>query len=199
MAIVVSQRRSFRLRFVVAKRPPQVGSAQAHYAIEMLGAPSCRQHYSYDMRAAPLREARTTAYSRRGWLWMPYRLRGARRACEPALYRVSLQAIARIVGYPDGFFFVTVGDDRQHRPEDFLAGDPHVVAHAEEYGRPHEPAGIHAVRQPLAAGDQPRLPRCRPGCNSARVRCFTLTTEPTVLSELLQYRKNSKAPCTLLF
>ncbi len=45
-----------------------------------------------------------------------------------------------------------MGDHRQHRPEDLLAGDPHVVAHPGEDRRADEPATLPALGQPLAAG-----------------------------------------------
>ncbi len=52
---------------------------------------------------------------------------------------------------------VVVGDDGQHRPEDLLLGDRHVVGDVGEDGRRVEVAlGQLAVREDLAAGQQPR-------------------------------------------
>src|SRR6202022_2334487 len=48
------------------------------------------------------------------------------------------------------------GNDRQHRPEDLLARNGHVVADVCEQRRPHEPAG-EPVRPAFAAGEQRAL------------------------------------------
>src|SRR5207249_141692 len=49
------------------------------------------------------------------------------------------QAVHRVVGDAHRVFLVLVGNDGQHRAEDFLAGDGHVVPHSAEHG------GLHVV------------------------------------------------------
>jgi hypothetical protein len=45
---------------------------------------------------------------------------------------VGLQPVAGVVGDRDRFGFVAIGDDAQHRPENLLARNPHLVGHKSE-------------------------------------------------------------------
>ena len=56
----------------------------------------------------------------------------------------------------DRVLLVVVGDDRQHRPEDLLLRDRHVVAHVGEDRRLHEVAAVEALGRLRAAGDELR-------------------------------------------
>ncbi len=67
-----------------------------------------------------------------------------------------MQAIDRVVGDGDRLFVIRVGNDRQHRPEDLLARDGHVIADVGEQRRPHKPA-VEPARPTLAAGKQRAL------------------------------------------
>ena len=46
---------------------------------------------------------------------------------------VARKAIGGVVGDRDGLLFAVVGHDRQHRSENLLARDRHVVAHVGEH------------------------------------------------------------------
>src|ERR1700722_18333789 len=69
---------------------------------------------------------------------------------------VGLQPVAGVIGNRDSFGLVAIGDDTEHRPEDLLARNPHLVGDMREYRRPHEPAALQPVGAPLAAGQQNR-------------------------------------------
>src|SRR5690606_30078130 len=58
---------------------------------------------------------------------------------------VAGQAITGVVGDADGVSLIFIADDRQYRPEDFLAGDGHVGGHMAEDGR----LNIVTLVQPL--------------------------------------------------
>src|SRR6185295_16579085 len=60
------------------------------------------------------------------------------------------EAVDRGVGELDGFLDLLERDDGEHRPEDFLAGHLHVVAHAVEDRGLHEPALAADRRRPAA-------------------------------------------------
>src|SRR3954451_5882170 len=66
------------------------------------------------------------------------------------------QPVDRVVGDLDRFVLGVVGDDRQHRPEDLLLGDRHVVGDVGEDRRLDEVALVEPLGRLLAAGDQPR-------------------------------------------
>src|SRR5262245_35668405 len=51
----------------------------------------------------------------------------AARMVDRAAEDVTGQTVGSVVGDPDGFFLVLVRDHHEHRPEDFLAGDRHLV------------------------------------------------------------------------
>ena len=61
----------------------------------------------------------------------------------------------------DGVVVVVVGDDRQHRAEDLLLGDGHLVVDVGEHGRLDVPALVEA-RRATAAGDDTARPRRDP-------------------------------------
>ena len=65
----------------------------------------------------------------------------------------SAQPVDRVVGQPHGILVLArVGDDGEHRPEDLLLGDAHVVG-ADEDGGLVEEALVEALR-PLAPGQE---------------------------------------------
>src|SRR5262249_28279932 len=69
----------------------------------------------------------------------------------------TAQTEGRGVAALDHFFDVGERDGRDHRPEDLLLGDAHVVAHIGEHRRRHEVAlAVIAVGQLLAAAQSPR-------------------------------------------
>ena len=55
---------------------------------------------------------------------------------------IGLEALGCIVGDADRLLLVVVGDHTQHRAEDFLAGDAHVVVDAGEDGGLGEPSPV---------------------------------------------------------
>src|SRR5665213_3585276 len=69
---------------------------------------------------------------------------------------IGREAVHRLVRHPDRVGLVAIGQDRQHRAEDFLLRDTHVVAHAGEDGRAHEIAAIEMLRPAWAARHQLR-------------------------------------------
>ena len=56
----------------------------------------------------------------------------------------------------DRLLLGVVGQDGEHRPEDLLARDGHVVGDVGEHGRTHVIAAVEALRPAGAAGDQRR-------------------------------------------
>jgi hypothetical protein len=59
---------------------------------------------------------------------------------------VAGQAEIGIVGDLDGFIDVVVADDHEHRPEDLLAGNDHVVGDIGETRGLHVPALVQTLR-----------------------------------------------------
>src|SRR5690606_37886820 len=76
-------------------------------------------------------------------------------AGEVARGDVAGQAVDGVVGDADRILLVLVADDGDHRAEDLLAGDGHVVGRMREDGRTHEPAALHAFGTPETAGGEP--------------------------------------------
>src|SRR5262249_15977353 len=70
--------------------------------------------------------------------------RDAARALEVARRDIARESVGGVVCDPDRVLIVLVGQDREHRPEDLLARDRHVVAHVRENGRPHVVAAREA-------------------------------------------------------
>jgi len=66
------------------------------------------------------------------------------------------QAVDGVVGQADRLGFGLVGQNGQHRAEDFLSCDRHVVAHTGEDGRADEKAAVEVFRPPGAADHQLR-------------------------------------------
>src|SRR3546814_20755881 len=68
---------------------------------------------------------------------------------------VTGEAEVGVVGDRDRIVDVVVADDHQHRPEDFLERDPHLVADVGEPRRLVVVALAEAVRTITATGSQP--------------------------------------------
>ena len=69
---------------------------------------------------------------------------------------VGLQPVIGVVG--DRLVLAALGEDRQHRAENLLAGDGHAIVDANEHGRTDEVAVLQAGRLAFAAGTRMRLP-----------------------------------------
>src|SRR5262249_11848326 len=69
---------------------------------------------------------------------------------------VAREAVERVVRDLDRLVLVLVGDDGEHRSEDLLAGDGHVVADVGEDRGPDEVALLHALGSAGAAGHELR-------------------------------------------
>src|ERR1700731_755409 len=67
---------------------------------------------------------------------------------------IARQTIGRVVGDPDRVFLVLGTHDHEHRPEDFLTRDGHVLGDVGEDGRANIQALVDAFRQTGTAGDQ---------------------------------------------
>src|SRR5690606_38707894 len=67
----------------------------------------------------------------------------------------TVETIDRRIGDLDGLFLVCRRNDAQHRAEDFLPRDGHVVVYIAEHGRLDEIAAVE-VRRASAACRQPR-------------------------------------------
>ena len=52
----------------------------------------------------------------------------------------TAETVVRVVAYGNGLVFVFIPDHAQHRPEDFIAGDIHIVGDVAKYRRPDEVA-----------------------------------------------------------
>src|SRR3990172_767708 len=65
----------------------------------------------------------------------------------------ATEPVGRVVGDAYGIVGVLVGQDRQHRPEDLLSGDAHVVADAAEDGGLDEIAAFELGRAPATDGE----------------------------------------------
>ena len=76
----------------------------------------------------------------------------------------SGQAVVAVVGDADRVALVAVGQHGQHRAEDFLARDAHVVGGVGEQRRLHVPAAARAAR-PRRRGPSERPLRRRTGCS----------------------------------
>ena len=106
--------------------------------------------------------------------------RDAARALEVARRHVAGEAVGRVVGDPDRVLLVLVGQDREHRPEDLLARDRHVVAHVREHGRPH----VVAARRGPPGRPGPPVTSVAPSSMPFWIRpwiffhCASLTTGP---------------------
>src|SRR5688572_10102691 len=79
------------------------------------------------------------------------RLRGTQRLADVATPDRAAQAVRRRVGEPQRLLLRIERDDRHHRPEDLLLGDPHVVRHAIEDRREE----IRAISQGRIVGFRP--------------------------------------------
>src|SRR5215470_17341269 len=66
----------------------------------------------------------------------------------------AAQAVLRVVGDRDRLLLAAVGDHGQHRPEDLLLRDLHLVVDVREDGRLDEPALRERLRR-AAADDRP--------------------------------------------
>src|SRR5690606_23166513 len=64
------------------------------------------------------------------------------------------EPIYGIVGDPDRIVLVLIGEDRQHRPENLLALDPHAGLDVAEHGGPHIVAAIQVLRPAEATRHQ---------------------------------------------
>ena len=73
-----------------------------------------------------------------------------------AALHVIGQAIAGVVGDFDRLVLALERDDRQHRAENLLTRDAHVVVDVGEHRRPHEIAAVEAFRPAGATSDQAR-------------------------------------------
>src|SRR5476651_2769899 len=80
--------------------------------------------------------------------------RHAARVIEIAGRDIARQAVRCVVGDGDRLFLCLVRQDREHRPEDLLARDRHVVLHAGEHRRLHVEADAEPLRPSDAAGDE---------------------------------------------
>jgi hypothetical protein len=69
---------------------------------------------------------------------------------------IGREAVDRVVGHRDDLVLVLVGQDREHRPEDLLARDGHVVGDAGEDRRAHIVAAVEILRTAGAARHQLR-------------------------------------------
>src|SRR5438552_359704 len=74
---------------------------------------------------------------------------------EVATVHITGEAESGIVGDLDRMVNIIIADDHQHRPEDLLACNDHVVG-AGKHGGLHEPALVDPVRAAEPAGDQSR-------------------------------------------
>src|SRR5205809_3393668 len=86
----------------------------------------------------------------------PQRLRHAERPFDVGGEDAGAEAIRRVVGDADRFVLVGERDGRQHRPEDLLAGDLHLVVDVGEQRGVDEVPGGQVARGPVAAGDETR-------------------------------------------
>src|SRR6516162_3047837 len=66
------------------------------------------------------------------------------------------QAVIGVVGDVYGLIDVVIAEDAQHRPEDFLARDRHVIGDIRENGRLDVVTGVQPCRPARAAGDDGR-------------------------------------------
>src|SRR5690606_37509567 len=67
---------------------------------------------------------------------------------------VGRETVLGVVGDLDGVVEIVVGDDRQHRTEDLLAGEGHVVGDVGEHRRLDVVAAVEPLRPAGAARDQ---------------------------------------------
>ncbi|MNP12288.1 hypothetical protein D3C76_1045150 [compost metagenome] len=65
------------------------------------------------------------------------------------------QAVIRVVGNGDRFVLITIGDDRQNRAKNLVAGDSHLVIHVGKQRRANKPASLCSVRSSFATRQQP--------------------------------------------
>src|SRR5579859_5097528 len=65
----------------------------------------------------------------------------------------GVEAIFRVVGDPDRLVLGVISDDGQHRAEDLLLGDRHVVLHVDKNRGFHEVTRLEAFRMTLAADE----------------------------------------------
>src|SRR5204862_4704769 len=84
----------------------------------------------------------------------PERPRDAQGARSVPAPDVAVETELRVVGERDGFFLVAEGDRGDHRPEDLLAGDHHVVPRGGEERRLDVVAAGQVRRAPGAAGER---------------------------------------------
>ena len=84
-------------------------------------------------------------------------LRGSKRLADVAAPDRAGEAVRRGIGQPDRLLLGIERDDRHDRPEDLLAGDPHVVVDAVEHRRHQVGTGREGcVIRGLAADDEGR-------------------------------------------
>src|ERR1700704_6502868 len=80
------------------------------------------------------------------------------------------QAVLGRIGECERFFLVAPAEHREHRPEDFLARDPHARLHVGEHRRLEPIAALEfRAGRTLAAGHQPRalgFPRLHHGADA---------------------------------
>src|SRR5262249_11191538 len=67
---------------------------------------------------------------------------------------IACETVGRVVGNAHRIGLVLGADDGQHRPEDLLLRDRHLVGDVGEDGRAHVEALVDALRQARTAGDQ---------------------------------------------
>ena len=79
----------------------------------------------------------------------------APRVFDVLALHIARQAVGRVIGHGDGFFLRIIGNHRQHRSEDFLAGDGHVVRDPGEHRGTHEVTGADSLGQARAPRNQP--------------------------------------------
>src|SRR4029077_15231202 len=64
---------------------------------------------------------------------------------------IGVQAIAGIVGNPDGILVIVIGDDTEDGAENLFPGDRHVVLHIDEHRGLDEVARFETFRTALTA------------------------------------------------
>ena len=83
-------------------------------------------------------------------------LRHASRAVHIAAQHHRAQAVVGVVGNGDSLRLVTIGDRAQHRAENLITGDRHLVVHVGKQRRAHKPAVSRAVWSPFTTRQQAR-------------------------------------------